>query len=223
MTGTKFEYAVLSKRVMRMPRINGDYHRQDAKNKIITAALSIAAESGWDAVTLEAIARKVGVTKPALYSYFKNREMLLHELIFEVFQNVETAIAATLEKEEDLTQMIHSLAEVFFEQQKPYTSIFYQLPARIPNDSPFKEKFIQINDKNRDLIRDFLIRMKAEKKIPQETDPEAIANAIIALTIGTQIRSLFLKKNPHEAKEDWIFAVEQMLHVNLAIRKRSVS
>jgi len=193
-----------------MPRINTEY-RLDAKNKIIAAALDIAAEKGWDAVTLNAISRKVGVTKPALYSYFDNQEMLLHEVIFEVFRNVELGIAATLEEGEDISRTIHSLAEVLFEQQKPYASIFYQLPARIPQNSPFREKIIQINDKNQSLIRDFLIRMKADKKIPQETDPEAISNAIIALTMGMEIRSLFLKKDPYKAKENWIHAVELML------------
>jgi AcrR family transcriptional regulator len=203
-----------------MPRINSEY-RQDAKNKIISAALSIAAENGWDAVTLDAIARKVGVTKPALYVYFENREMLLHEVISEVFRNVEMGIAATLEKKGDISTRIHDLAEVFFEQQKSYATIFYQMPARVPHDSPFREKMIQINDTNRNLIRDFLIRMKADKKIPQETDPDAVANAIIALTMGMQIRSLFLKKDPHEAKENWIHAVEQMLHVEPSKGRRS--
>ena len=64
-----------------MARINA---KEDAKKKIIAAALDIAAEHGWDAVTLDAIAQNVGVTKPALYSYFENREALLRDVLFEV-------------------------------------------------------------------------------------------------------------------------------------------
>lgn len=195
-----------------MPRINAEY-RQNAKKKILAAALNIAAENGWDAVTLASIAQEVGVTKPALYSYFENQEMLLQEVIFEVFRNVEIEISSALDGDEDISHMIRNLAVVLFEQQRPFASIFYQLPARIPHDSPFREKIIEINDKNRSLICDFLIRMKKTKKISQDMDPDAIANAIIALTMGMEIRFLFLKKDPLEVKENWIHAVEQMLHV----------
>jgi AcrR family transcriptional regulator len=54
-----------------MPRINTEY-REDAKKKIIDAAVEVAAEDGWGALTLDAVARKVGVTKGAFYSYFAN-------------------------------------------------------------------------------------------------------------------------------------------------------
>jgi AcrR family transcriptional regulator len=53
-----------------MARIN---NHQDAKKKIIAAAIEIATETGWNAVTLEAISKKIGVTKAVLPKVYWNR------------------------------------------------------------------------------------------------------------------------------------------------------
>jgi AcrR family transcriptional regulator len=69
-----------------IPRINPKY-RDDAKKKkkkIIDATLEIAHETGWNTMTLEAIVRKVGVTKGSLYTYFENSAALMEEATFEL-------------------------------------------------------------------------------------------------------------------------------------------
>ncbi len=71
-----------------MPRINPEY-RNVAKKKIIAATLEIAHETGWDTVTLETVARKVGVTKGALYTYFENCDALMEEAAFELDKDPE--------------------------------------------------------------------------------------------------------------------------------------
>ncbi|MDD1689242.1 MAG: TetR/AcrR family transcriptional regulator [Methanoregula sp.] len=195
-----------------MPRINAEY-REDAKKKIVAAAIGIAAETGWDAVTMESIAQKVGVTKGALYAYFENRDALLHAVILEVFANVRAGLVSTLADEEDIHRIILNLAEFIFEQQKPYATIFYQLPIRIPQDSQYREEFSQIFDRNRLVLRDCIERFKTAGKVPGNVDPEATSGAIIALTMGLRITSLFLGKDTDEAKKTWVDSVEKILGI----------
>jgi AcrR family transcriptional regulator len=193
-----------------MARINAEY-RSDAKKKIIAAALEVAAERGWDAVTLEAIAQKVGVTKGALYVYFENSEALLREVTREVFRNIRAQLEATLVDDEEVRRTIRGLAEVIFEQQEPYASIFCQLPVRLPQDRKYREEFIRIFDGTRVLIRDYLSRMQKEGKLPPGADPDTAANAILALILGLRIRSIFLGMDILEAKRVWIDSVERIL------------
>ena len=195
-----------------MPRINTEY-REDAKKKIITAALEAVAEKGWDAVTIEAIAQKVGVTKGALYAYFENREALLREVSFAVFRSIRVSFEAMLSDEDDIQKIIRNLAELIFEQQKPYVTIFYQLPVRLPQDPKYREEFISIFNNNRILIRDCLVKMKAGGKIPQDIDPESASSMIIAMTIGLRIGALFLNNDSKTAKKTWIDSVERMLGI----------
>ncbi|MFA4850206.1 MAG: TetR/AcrR family transcriptional regulator [Methanoregula sp.] len=195
-----------------MPRINSEY-REDAKKKIIAAAIEIAAEKNWDAVTLEAIAQKVGVTKGALYAYFENSEALLREVIFEVFRNVRLGLETTLAQTDDIHRMIRNLADLIFEQQKPYASIFCQLPMRLPQDPKYREEFSHIFDRNRILICEYLAHMKAKGKLSEDVDPESASSMIIAMTMGLRICSLFLGKDAVEAKKTWIDSVERILGI----------
>jgi len=195
-----------------MPRINTEY-REDAKKKIIAAALEVAAEKGWDAVTLEAIAQKVGVTKGALYSYFENRDALLHEVICEVLRNVRVGLKVALESTDDIHTTILDLADLFFEQQKRYAAIFYQLQARLPQDPRFREEFSRFFNNNRIFLRDRIARMKAEGKLSQDIDPEAISSTIMAMTMGLRMSTFCLGSDVNEAKKMWMDSVERILGI----------
>ena len=44
----------------------------------------------------------------------------------------------------DIHITILNLADLFFEQQKRYAAIFYQLQARLPQDPRFREEFSRL-------------------------------------------------------------------------------
>lgn len=195
---------------MRMPRINAEY-REDAKKKIIAAALDAAAEHGWEAVTLDAIAKNVGVTKPALYSYFKNREALLREVTLEVVRNILKGLEITLGQEDDIHRIILNLAELIFEQQKSNAYLFFQLPARLRLDSKNREEFVRIFNNSRIIIRDCLARVESHGTLSREVDPDAATYMIIAITMGLLTCSDFSEMDVNAAKKIWIDAVHRLL------------
>jgi AcrR family transcriptional regulator len=53
--------------------------RQRTRAALIEAALAIAAEQGFEAVTLNAVAARAGMTKGAVYSNFRSKAQLLWE------------------------------------------------------------------------------------------------------------------------------------------------
>lgn len=193
-----------------MPRINAEY-RENAKKKIIAAAIEVAAEKSWEAVTLDAIAQKIGVTKGALYAYFGNSEALLYEVTLEVFRNVRDQFEGILADNKDVHLTIRELAELIFEQQKPYASIFCQLPVKLPQNPDYRQEFIRIFEGNGVIIREYLSRMKNMGKLPKDADPRMAADAILALTMGLRTRSLFLGMDIGTAKRVWIDSVERIL------------
>lgn len=66
------------------------------------------------------------------------------------------------------------------------------------------------------LIRDYLVRMKTKGKLPQGADPDAAASALIALTMGLRISSLFLGKDARVVKKIWIDSMERILLLKIA-------
>lgn len=56
----------------------------DRRQEILNAALAIADEGGLDAVSMRAVAQRVGVTAMALYPHFSGKEALLDGLVGRV-------------------------------------------------------------------------------------------------------------------------------------------
>lgn len=73
------------------------------KNKLtandwLDTALQVLAEQGLEAVAVEPLAKRMGVTKGSFYWHFKNRNVLLSELL-QFWENIELAyLAATSAK-----------------------------------------------------------------------------------------------------------------------------
>lgn len=53
----------------------------DTRERILEVALDLFASDGYEKVSLREIAERVGVTKPALYYYFPNKEQLFLALV----------------------------------------------------------------------------------------------------------------------------------------------
>jgi len=109
-----------------MPRINTEY-REDAKKKIIDAAIEVAKEEGWGGLTLEAIARKVGVTKGAFYSYFTNSGTLMQDVIIAMIRRIRDHILTNLSSDPDIYVALERSAEFIFLQPKPFIPVFIQV------------------------------------------------------------------------------------------------
>jgi AcrR family transcriptional regulator len=54
------------------------------------------AEGGPEALSLNAIAKELGMTGPGLYRYFANRDTLLTELVIDAYRDLSTALATPL-------------------------------------------------------------------------------------------------------------------------------
>ncbi|WP_330302404.1 MULTISPECIES: TetR/AcrR family transcriptional regulator [unclassified Streptomyces] len=70
-----------------------DRFRAQVRQEVKTAALRQLAEGGPEALSLNAIAKQVGMTGPALYRYFTNRDSLLTELVIDAYGDLASALA----------------------------------------------------------------------------------------------------------------------------------
>ena len=53
----------------------------EPREQLIDAALEVILEQGYGGVSIEAIARRAGVTRPVVYDHFTNLGRLLHALV----------------------------------------------------------------------------------------------------------------------------------------------
>ncbi|MEU0784048.1 TetR/AcrR family transcriptional regulator [Streptomyces sp. NPDC006173] len=74
-----------------------DRFRAQVRQEVKTAALRQLAEGGPEALSLNAIAKQLGMTGPALYRYFTNRDSLLTELVIDAYADLTSTLARTAE------------------------------------------------------------------------------------------------------------------------------
>jgi AcrR family transcriptional regulator len=67
--------------------------RDFVRDEVKTLALRQLAEGGPQALSINAIAKELGVSGPALYRYFAGRDELLTELIIDAYRDLTTALA----------------------------------------------------------------------------------------------------------------------------------
>lgn len=72
---------------------NGSYHHGDLRNALRLSAREILEEEGLEALSLRAVARRVGVSHAAPYRHFPNHEALLAELAIEGFTELRDELA----------------------------------------------------------------------------------------------------------------------------------
>lgn len=72
--------------------------REQVREDIKAAALRQIATGGAAAVSVNAIAKQLGVSGPALYRYFANRDALLAELVLDAYHDLADALAAVTDR-----------------------------------------------------------------------------------------------------------------------------
>lgn len=70
-----------------------DRFRAQVREEVKAAALGQLADGGPEALSLNAIAKQLGMTGPALYRYFANRDSLLTELVIDAYGDLASALA----------------------------------------------------------------------------------------------------------------------------------
>lgn len=70
--------------------------RTQVRDEVKQAALEQLAAGGPQALSVNAIAKQIGVSGPALYRYFSNRDELLTELVVDAYEDLARAVERAL-------------------------------------------------------------------------------------------------------------------------------
>jgi AcrR family transcriptional regulator len=120
------------------------------RDEILRAARRILEETGTeDAVTLRATAREAGVTAPAIYSHFADREEMVEAVIAAAFDEFARAVLGDMVDIEDPVQRLHAAcgAYVAYAQRHPatYQVIFTRYrPSALPSVAAAADAVFQI-------------------------------------------------------------------------------
>ena len=91
------------------------------RKRIVDAARRLFYEKGYERTTLDDIAERLQVTKPFIYSYYKNKNELLHEIaqqcIDECLQAQSRVLSSKLSTAEKLARIIEEVSQIIIDNQ----------------------------------------------------------------------------------------------------------
>ena len=83
----------------------------DTRDRILETALDLFIERGYDKTSLREIAKRVGVTKAALYYHFSSKEEIIRTIVQPLFDHLES-LAGALASQPDLKTWGDGLAAI---------------------------------------------------------------------------------------------------------------
>ncbi|MEU9385336.1 TetR/AcrR family transcriptional regulator [Streptomyces sp. NPDC048279] len=99
-------------------------YRAQVRAEIKQRAWDQIASSGVSALSLNAIAKQMGMSGPALYRYFASRDELITGLIGDAYRSLADALRATAADSADLAGLAHALRGWALEDPHRYLLIY---------------------------------------------------------------------------------------------------
>ncbi len=103
--------------------VRREEEKERRRAEIVDAAERLYAELGWDAVTMDIVARRARISRALIYVYFRDKNDLLHAItersLIELRERFEAAVAKHAKGIDQVQAIGH--AYVLFQQEKPYS------------------------------------------------------------------------------------------------------
>lgn len=169
---------------------------QQTRETILMAALDMFCDKGYSRTTFDEIAKKINLTKGAVYWHFRNKPDIIKALIIEAFERNQAAINREISEVNTLDDLLR----------------YFKYAAQIVKTAPMFRKFLffvmyqmewseglfntlnisgpinQIINFHQELIAKVLINSKENGDISPETDIQTTTKILYALWDGILIR-----------------------------------
>jgi len=189
----------------------------DTKQHIIQTALKLFLSKGFKETSMNEIAQEVGISKPAIYHYFNNKDTLI-EAIFDHFTNRMTQwsqhnITQSRTNKEKIHNLFSSIA-TFMHVEKillddevtnlPYSyDMFILLMSRM-NES-YKSRISRDFNKTQEKLTEIFTELQAENTIRDDINPATLARMMHSILEGISFLGELIKNIPIDEESEKLY------------------
>lgn len=166
-----------------MPKVVPEY-KEEARKRILATATELFLEKGYKQTKMTEIARKLGVSKGALYQYYKSKG----ELLLEVVSSGAQFRRSSLFNEMSPDQLSLLSTEDYFTRMVRSTDQMNKLGVEVASAALHSQEMMQglrrFFQQEVDVVQGYFDKMKDEGLIKKEIDTRVIALSILAIRSG---------------------------------------
>lgn len=173
---------------IQMPKIMPDY-REEVRKRIVTAGFEVMCEKGYAQTTMDDIAGRLGVSKPAIYRYFRTKD----ELIVESSKNFSKLFvekAKTLPPASGPLDAWNLLFDLYIDFDENVFALYFELLSMVKRNPQISKNATENLKEGMSMSTQRIEGYKRKAMIPDTVDPSTVALASMSLFLG--MRALIL-------------------------------
>lgn len=195
-----------------MPKMILEYKKAVIK-KIVDTAMDIFSTKGYQELTMDEIAKKLGISKGALYSYFTSKD----EILKEIYKNGRGIIQKTLTEASDCTDFKEAMETIFQTMNTKYAKdlvIYFEILALAAHNENFKETLKTDYQADLKVTAEFIQRLIAKNQISPNVDPTVSAQVLRSIWMGLS-EKIVLGYSTAELHQDWVKSTSAIFRFNV--------
>jgi AcrR family transcriptional regulator len=191
-----------------MPKVIPEY-KEAAKDRIVKAAFKIFTKKGYHESTMDDIAKEIGVSKGALYQYFKNKRELLNEIVLSYHTMFRDVLRNSFEKQ-DSSIIGEEGSEALLKKYRLHHEMFFEVIAIASHDEEIKKSLKNEYEKDINLIEEYFLKQKKNGKLSLKIEANTLAQLYIAVYVGMAMK-VIMGDDSVEIHRVWSKAIAAMM------------
>ena len=167
---------------------------QGTKKHVIEVARRLFSEYSYLGVSMNDIAKKLNITKAALYYHFTGKTEIYKKVLDEVFNNLNLSISQAFDEkttEKKLQKLVRNYLDFGIKEKNLIKALILKLP---PANSQIKKYTIQLREQTINLIHPLIKEIITSKKIVQIADSRLVTSLLTGMMDGLLLEYSFLNK-----------------------------
>ncbi len=191
-----------------MPRVVRGY-KETARSQIVEAALEVFASKGYHGSTMEDIAKKLGVSKGAIYLYFRSKEDLLREIQASTRQRVVEQLKQAFESK-DPEKGVEVFFDSIFQASELGLHNAFDMFSLAAHNEKLRKILREDHDNDLKMLTDFLNEQIRKGTINPKIDKRFLAPLFVGISFEILVE-LVLGYDKSTIRKEWVETVSALL------------
>lgn len=181
---------------------------RDTKKYITDTARRLFSEFSYLGVSMNDIAKKLNITKAALYYHFTGKAEIYGKVLDEVFNDLSLTVTQAL-NETTVNKKLHKLIKNYLDFGFREKNLIKALMLKLsPANDPITKHIVQLRERVAHLIQPVIEEVFASKKLTKKVDSRILISMLTSMMDGLLLEHSFLNKKINSTKiSDQIIAV----------------
>ena len=189
-----------------MPKVVPEY-KEEARSRILDAANRVFAEKGYHEATMEDIAKRLGVSKGAIYLYFSSKEDLFEAMCKSAPQAFKEILYSSFGNEVNPIQSATEFFDKMLKMSASNPGLSFEILSEASRNPSLKRILKQNHQEYEEVLTNFLAEGRKRRIVGDNLDLRPLANALIALWNGLETL-LVSGLTIEEARNAWLEALK---------------